>query len=85
VSLELPQIPNENLSSLRASLVDSNAELRGQNRLVRRRAFAVSIAVQSAIVAELVLIPLFAKTERVALANLMPRPIKKSRSIRTSP
>jgi TonB family protein len=63
------EIPEESLGSLRACLVEGDAEQRTRERHVRRRALAVSILLQSAVLTLLVLIPLFGKTERIALGR----------------
>jgi protein TonB len=67
-------IPEENLGSLRGCLVDGDAEQRHRERNIRRRALAVSIALQSTILAVLVLVPLFGKTERIAAKEWIPIP-----------
>jgi TonB family protein len=67
-------IPEENLSSLRACLVEGDPEQRHREQKIRRRALAVSIALQSTILAVLVLVPLFGKTERIAAKEWIPLP-----------
>jgi protein TonB len=67
-------VPEENLGSLRGCLVDGDAEQRHRERNIRRRALAVSIALQSTILAVLVLVPLFGKTERIAAKEWIPIP-----------
>jgi TonB family protein len=62
-------IHEENLGSLCACLVEGDAEQRRRERGVRRRALAISISVQSAVLAALILVPLFGKTERIALGR----------------
>ena len=64
----------DNLGSLRACLVEGDAEQRNRERRVRRRALLISILVQSAVLAVLVFVPLFGKTERIALAQPIPIP-----------
>jgi protein TonB len=63
------EIPEESLGSLRGCLVEGSGEQRRRERRVRRRALAVSILLQSAVLAVLVLVPLFGKTERIALGK----------------
>jgi protein TonB len=71
VSVELPK---ESLGSLNACLVDGDAEQWRRQRRVRRRALAISICLQSAVLAALILVPLFGKTRRIALAYATPIP-----------
>jgi hypothetical protein len=54
--------------------VDGDAEQRKRERRVKRRALAVSILLQSAILTVLVLIPLFGKTQRIAAKEWIPIP-----------
>jgi TonB family protein len=68
--LELQCNPEETLGSLCGCLLEGDREQRTRERRIRRRALAMSIALQSAALAALVLIPLFGKTERIALANV---------------
>jgi hypothetical protein len=44
------------------------------NRRTRRRSLLLSVLLQIAILAALVLIPMLSKTPRIALANVMPVP-----------
>ena len=67
-------IPEESLGSLSGCLVDGNADQRTRERRVRRRALAISILLQGAVLTLLVLIPLFAKTERIAAKEWIPMP-----------
>jgi protein TonB len=67
-------VHEENLGSLCGCLVEGDAEQRRRERGVRRRALAISIFVQSAILAALILVPLFGKTQRIALAYATPIP-----------
>lgn len=61
-------------ASLRACLVDGDSDQRTRNRRLRRRSLLVSVVVQIAVLAALVLVPILSKTERIALANVMPMP-----------
>jgi protein TonB len=70
MSLELQCNPEETLGSLCSCLLEGDREQRTRERLARRRALAISIALQSAALTALVLIPLFGKTERIVLANV---------------
>jgi TonB family protein len=67
-------IHEENLGSLCGCLVEGDAEQCRRERRVRRRALAISIFVQSAVLAALILVPLFGKTQRIALAYATPIP-----------
>jgi TonB family protein len=64
------KLPEENLGSLRGCLVEGDAEQRTRQRSVRRRALAISILVQGAVLTLIVLFPLFGKTERIALGGV---------------
>jgi TonB family protein len=65
----------ETLGTFRGCLVEGDSEQRKSERRIRRRALAISIALQSAAVAAVLLVPLFGKTERPALAkNYIPLP-----------
>ena len=68
------EIPEESLGSLRGCLVDGDPEQRRRQRSVRRRSLAISVAVQSAILAALLLVSLFGKPQSIALANVTPVP-----------
>ncbi len=67
-------VPEEGLGSLRGCLVEGNAEQCIQERRVRRRALALSILLQSAVLAALILVPLFGKAERINLTIVTPIP-----------
>jgi protein TonB len=62
------------LGSLRGCLVEGDAEQRNRERRVRRRALVISVLVQSAVLAALILVPLFGKTPRIAFAFTTPIP-----------
>jgi protein TonB len=78
MSLEPQKVSEENseagLGSLRGCLVEGDAEQRRHERRVRRRALIISIALQSAFLAALILVPLFGKTQRIAFAYATPVP-----------
>lgn len=65
-------IPKESLGSLSGCLVDGDAEQRTRERLLKRRALAISIFLQSAVLAALILVPLFGKAERISLTIVTP-------------
>lgn len=62
------------LGSLRGCLVEGDAEQRSRERRVRRRALVISILAQTAVLAALVLVPLFGKTERLVAKEFVPIP-----------
>jgi protein TonB len=68
------KIPQESLASLRGCLVEGDAAQRFRERRLRRRALATSILIQTAALALLMLLPLFGKTQRIALAVATPIP-----------
>jgi periplasmic protein TonB len=61
------------LGPLGGCLVEGNSEQRRRERRLRRRALVLSILIQTAVLAALILLPLFGKTEHLALA--VPTPI----------
>jgi protein TonB len=69
MSVETRKHTEENLSGLGSCLVEGNAEQRTLERRIRRRALAISISVQSLILVAIVLVPLFARTDRIVMAN----------------
>jgi len=68
------EILEESLGSLSGCLVDGDAEQRTRERRNRRRALAISILLQSAVLATLILVPFFGKAEHIALAIATPIP-----------
>jgi protein TonB len=78
MSLEPGKISEQNseegLGSLRGCFVEGDAEQRRGERRVQRRALILSIALQSAVLAALILVPLFGKTQRIAFAYATPVP-----------
>jgi protein TonB len=61
-------------ASLSACLVDGDADQLHGARRTRHRSLLLSVLVQIAILAALILIPILSKTPRIALANVMPLP-----------
>jgi TonB family protein len=68
------KVCKESLGSLSGCLVDGDPEQLARERRTRRRALAVSIGLQSAVLTLLVLIPLFGKTERIVMRDYIPVP-----------
>ena len=67
-------VENRDSSSLRACLVDGDADQLHRARRTRRRSLLLSVLVQIAILTALILIPILSKTPRIALAIVMPVP-----------
>ena len=67
-------IPSKSLGSLGSCLVEGDPEQRRSERRVRRRSLIISIVTQAAVVALLILLPLFGRTEHLALAIATPIP-----------
>jgi periplasmic protein TonB len=68
------EVCKESLGSLSGCLVEGDAEQLARERRTRRRALAVSIALQSAVLTTLILVPLFSKAERISLKIMTPVP-----------
>jgi len=68
------EVCKESLGSLSGCLVDGDAEQLARERRSRRRALAISIGLQSAVLTMLVLVPLFSKAERISLKIMTPVP-----------
>ena len=60
--------------SLQGCFVEGSTEQRAHERSIRRRALIISVAAQCVILSAIVLVPLFGKPERIALANAVPIP-----------
>jgi periplasmic protein TonB len=62
----------ESLGSLRSCLVEGDAEQRSRERHVRRCSLLISVVTQAAVLALLILVPLFGKSAHIALAFTTP-------------
>jgi TonB family protein len=66
--------PQNDFGSLQGCFVEGSPEQRKRERRIRRRALILSVAAQTAILTAIILVPLFGKPERIALANMTPIP-----------
>jgi len=83
-------IENRDSVSLRACLVDGDVDQLRRYRQTRRRSLLLSVLLQIATLAALILLPLLSKTPRIALANVMPvlhtvTPLRRTRHPASSP
>jgi protein TonB len=74
MSVEPRSVPSESVGFLKGCLVDGDAEQQMRERHVRRRALVISVALQGAALATLILVPLFGKPARIAFASYIPLP-----------
>ncbi|HEY2461125.1 MAG TPA: energy transducer TonB [Candidatus Acidoferrum sp.] len=69
MSLRTQSHVSEVAGPLQHCLVDGNSEQLSRERRIRRRSLAISVVLQSAALAVVILIPLFGKPERIAWAS----------------
>jgi TonB family protein len=74
MSHESSQRARDHLGVLNGCLVEGDRAQQIGQRQVRRRALVLSFAIESVVVAVILLVPLFGKPERIALANVTPLP-----------
>lgn len=74
MSVEPGPSPQTEFASLQSCFVEGSPEQRARERRIRRRALILSVSAQAAILTAIILIPLFGKPERIALANMTPIP-----------
>ncbi len=70
MSIEPEPHSQNDFGSLQGCFVEGSGEQRARERRIRRRALIISITIQSAILTAIILIPLFGKPERIALASM---------------
>jgi TonB family protein len=74
MSLDPESVPRQNLGSLQGCLVEGDPEQRARERRVRRKALTTSVLLQASVLAALILVPLFAKPERLITTITTPVP-----------
>jgi TonB family protein len=74
MSMEPRNFPEEKFGGLQGCLVEGDPEQQARQRRVHRRSLLISVLLQVAVLIAVVLLPFFAKTERIALADFTPVP-----------
>ena len=88
---ESVQVSRNHSGVLDGCLVEGDPEHEWRQRKVRRRALVLSVALQSIVVAAIVLVPLLGKPARIAFANVTPvapyysRPVPRQASVAQPP
>ena len=74
MSVEEKKETAKTIGTLSGCLIEGDSEQKSRERKVKRRALGISIALQSAVIVVLVLVPLLGRTEKISLTNVMPIP-----------
>lgn len=74
MGVESRPVAGGGLGSLQSCLVGGDPEQLARERRLRRESLILSVAFQVVVVAAIILIPLFGKPARIALANVVPVP-----------
>jgi len=74
MTLEAPRVSESGFGSLQNCLVEGDPQSEKRARRIKRRAVALSIALQTIALTALVLFPLLSKGERITLPNITPIP-----------
>jgi protein TonB len=74
MTLEAPRVSEEGFGSLRSCLVEGDPLSEKRARRIKRRAVAVSIALETLALTALLLYPLLGKSERISAPNFTPIP-----------
>jgi protein TonB len=74
MSLDPESVPRQDLGSLQACLVEGDPDQRKREKRARRRALITSVFLQASFLAALILVPLFAKPERLLTTITTPIP-----------
>lgn len=83
MSLDPEPVPRQNVGSLQGCLVEGDPEQRIRERRVRRKALITSVLLQASFLAALILVPLFAKPERMVTTITTPIPLYRHASGQT--
>jgi protein TonB len=79
MSLDPKAVSQQNLGSLQSCLVEGDPEQRARERRVRRKSLIISVLLQASFLAALIVVPLFAKPER--LVSIISTPIPPYRHV----
>jgi periplasmic protein TonB len=74
MTLEAPRVPEDGFGSLQSCLVEGDPQSEKRARLIKRRAVAISIALQTLALTALVLYPLLSRGERISFKYATPIP-----------